>query len=914
MKSKAIIISLLIAIFTFFSFAQKKASRAEVDIPYTKYVLKNGLTLIVHEDHKAPIVAVNIWYHVGSKNEKEGKTGFAHLFEHLMFNGSENFNDDYFKPLEKVGATDLNGTTSEDRTNYFQNVPTSALDLALFMESDRMGHLIGAITQDKLDEQRGVVQNEKRQGENQPYAVADELITKATYPQGHPYSWTVIGSMEDLDAAKLADVHEWFKTYYGPNNAVLCVAGDVNPEEIKAKVEKYFGDIPPGPPIQKYTAWVAKRTGSQTQIAQDRVAQAMLIKIWNIPQWGTEEGTYLQILGEILGGGKSSRLYKRLVYDEQIATNVNCAASLSEIAGQFYIQAMAKPGTDLEKIKKAVDEELAKILRDGITEKELKRVQTNRYAGFVRGVERIGGFGGKSDILAMNQVYGGSPDYYKTTMNWNQNASVKNVNISANKWLTDGDYNLEIYPYPKLEAVKSDLERSKLPETKNPPEPKFAKFTKKTLSNGLKVVLAERHNIPVVNFNLIFDAGFSADQFATPGTASLAGNLLDEGTKTRNSLQISEELQNLGANLSSGASLDYSNLSLSALKMNLEKSIEIFSDVLLNPSFPQSDFDRLKKTQLAGIKQEKSSPRTIAMRVFPKIVFGEGHAYSNPFTGSGFEESIDKMSREDMVKFYSTWYRPNNATMVIVGDVTMEEIAPLLEKYLKNWKSGDLPKKNISEVQNKAKSEFYLIDKPGAQQSEIYAVNLAPPSKDPNDISIGLMNYILGGAFTSRINMNLREGKHWTYGARTTVVGAKGQRPFMVSAPIQGDKTKESILEIYKEIKGILSDKPVTEDELNKVKQNRLLSMPGSWETNSAIMSSLVNIITNDLSDDYYDTYVGEINNATSEKLTKAASITAFPDNMVWVIIGDVKKIEAGIKELNLGSVTILDSDGKPVK
>jgi zinc protease len=914
MEVKTLLCCLLVALVSVASIAQKKPVKNEIDIPYKKFILKNGLTLIVHEDHKAPIVAVNTWYHVGSKNEKEGKTGFAHLFEHLMFNGSEHFNDDYFKPLEKVGATDMNGTTNEDRTNYFENVPTSALDLALFMESDRMGYMVNAIDQARLDEQRGVVQNEKRQGENQPYAISEELITKSTYPVGHPYSWTVIGSMEHLDAAKLTDVHDWFKTYYGPNNAVLCISGDVNPEEIKAKVEKYYGDLPPGPPISKHTAWIAKMTGSHTQIAQDRVPQAMLIKVWNVPEWGTEAGTYLQLFGEILGRGKTSRLYKRLVYDEQIATEVSCSANLSEIAGQFYVQIIAKPGMDLEKIKTDVDEELAKILREGITEKELKRVQTNRYASFVRGIERIGGFGGKSDILAMNQVYGGSPDYYKTTMNWAQNASIKNINETAKEWLSDGVYNLEIYPYPKLETVKSDVDRKKLPDTKNPPEPKFVSFTKKTLSNGLKVVLAERHNIPVVNFNLVIDAGFSADQFATPGTANLLGGLLDEGTKTRNSLQISDELQNLGANLYSSASLDYSNITLSALKMNLDKSLEIFTDILLNPSFPQSDFDRLKKTQLAGIKQEKSSPRTIAMRVFPKIVFGENHAYGNSFTGSGTEETVEKMSREDMMKFYNTWYKPNNSTLVIVGDVTMDEIVPQLEKLLKNWKGGDVPKKNISPVENKAKSVFYLIDKPGAQQSEIYTINLAPPANDPNDISISLMNYILGGAFTSRINMNLREDKHWSYGARSMVVGAKGQRPFMINAPVQTDKTKESILEIYKELKGFLGEKPVTDEELQKVKQNRLLSMPGNWETNSAVMGSLVNILTNNLPDNYYETYVGEIKNATKEKISKAASITAYPDNMVWVIIGDVKKIEAGVKETNLGEVNIIDADGKPVK
>jgi zinc protease len=320
-------------------------------------VLSNGLTLIVHEDDKAPIAAVNIWYHVGSKNEKQGKTGFAHLFEHLMFNGSENFNDDYFQALERVGATDMNGTTNNDRTNYFQNVPVSALDLALWMESDRMGHLLGAIDQAKLDEQRGVVQNEKRQGENQPYGRTWELITKATYPASHPYSWTVIGSMEDLDAASLDDVKEWFKTYYGPSNAVITVAGAVKAEDVKAKVEKYFGDIPPGPPIAKFEAWPAKRTGFQKQVLQDRVPQAKVYMVWNVPQWGAETSRYLDMVSDVLGSGKTSRMYKRLVYQDQIATNVSVYVDLNEIAGQFYIEATAKPGEDLSKIEKAINDE-----------------------------------------------------------------------------------------------------------------------------------------------------------------------------------------------------------------------------------------------------------------------------------------------------------------------------------------------------------------------------------------------------------------------------------------------------------------------------------------------------------------------------------------------------------------------------
>jgi len=317
--------SLLLFIILITSVTKSVAQNVDdINIPYKKFILKNGLTLIVHEDHKAPIVAVNVWYHVGSKNEKQGKTGFAHLFEHLMFNGSENFDDDYFQALERVGATDLNGTTNNDRTNYFQNVPTSALDLALWMESDRMGHLLGAVTQEKLDEQRGVVQNEKRQGENQPYGLAWELLAINTYPKGHPYSWTVIGSMEDLNAASLDDVHEWFKEYYGAANAILVVAGDVNTAEVKEKVEKYFGNIAAGPPVKKHEVWLSPMEENKRQAAQDRVPQSRIYKVWNIPEWGSEELTHLDLVSDILSSGKTSRLYKRLVYDEQIATDAWC--------------------------------------------------------------------------------------------------------------------------------------------------------------------------------------------------------------------------------------------------------------------------------------------------------------------------------------------------------------------------------------------------------------------------------------------------------------------------------------------------------------------------------------------------------------------------------------------------------------
>ncbi|MBA3318832.1 MAG: insulinase family protein, partial [Gemmatimonadales bacterium] len=519
------------------------AQVAPIDIPFTRHVLPNGLTLIVHEDHKAPIVAVNVWYHVGSKNERPGRTGFAHLFEHLMYNGSENYDKDFFGPLQQVGGTDVNGTTNEDRTNYFQNVPTNALDLVLWLESDRMGHLLGAVTQARLDEQRGVVQNEKRQGENEPYGRVWDFLTPRVFPASHPYSWTTIGSMDDLSAAKLDDVKAWFQTYYGAANAVLVVAGDISPDQVRAKVEKYFGDIPAGPPTARQEQWVAKRTGSQRGVMYDRVPQSRVYKVWNVPGWGSADAESLYLIGNLLSTGKSSRLYRRLVYDEQIATDVSAYGDLREIGGLFVIEATAKPGGDLTKVERAVDEELARFLAGGPTPAELQRVKTGFRADFVRGIERIGGFGGKSDVLAQGEVWAGRPDFYKTRLQRVAGATAAQILGAANRWLSDGDYTLEVLPYGEYEvAATSDVDRSKLPASGSPPEAKFPPFERDTLGNGLRVVLARRTAIPQVRLDLLLDAGFAADQFGIPGTASLTMAMLDEGTRTRTSIGISDEL------------------------------------------------------------------------------------------------------------------------------------------------------------------------------------------------------------------------------------------------------------------------------------------------------------------------------------------------------------------------------------
>jgi zinc protease len=897
--------------------AHSAASNVNIPIPdikYTKFVLKNGLTVLVHEDHKAPIVAVNTWYHVGSKNEKPGKTGFAHLFEHLMFSGSENFNATYLNAMERIGATNLNGTTNNDRTNYFENVPTSMLDYALFAESDRMGHLLGVLDQKKLDLQRGVVQNEKRQGENQPYGVTDELIVENTYPVGHPYSWTVIGSMKDLDAAAMADVQEWFKTYYGPNNTTLVIAGDITPEVAKQKVEKYYGEIPAGPPIAKQETWVAKRTGTHRGWVQDRVPQARIYRVWNVPQFGSPEEVQLDLAAQVLGRGKTSRLYKRLVYKDQIATSATATDDTNEIAGQFDFTLTGKPDADIHKVEKEADEELQNFLKNGPTEAELQLAKTQIFGSYARIVERIGGFGGKSDLLARCQTFTGNPDCYKDYLKGIQAATPASVKKAANDWLRDGDYVLEVQPYPANLKADAKLDRSKPPAAGEPMSLKLPPMQKATLSNGLKVVLAERHTAPVVNFSLMVDSGYAADPSSAPGTASFSQRMLEEGTPTRNSLKIGEELESLSANFSAGANLDWATVNLNTLTLTMDKALDVYADLILHPAFPKNEFDRLQKDRLAAIKREKVQPQSMALRVVPQLLYGKGHPYSLPFTGTGTEASVSKMTREDLAKWHDTWFKPNNATLLIVGDTTLAEIKPRLEKLFAGWKPGDVPKKNVAQVAQPEKNSVYLIDRPGSGQSVIFGAQLAPPRNDPDAIPLQLVNDIFGGTFSSRINMNLREDKHWSYGVFSFMPAARFQRPYLSISPVETDKTKESLSELVKEYKDVTGSKPIAEKELQDEQSNATLGLPGSFETVQQLAGAYAQIIQYGLPEDYFNTFTQKAMSLTPDSANAIAKKFIQPDHLVWVVVGDMSKVEQGIRDLNLGEIHKIDADGNAVQ
>ncbi len=904
-KSLALVLSL--------GLAAAAASALEVpDIPSTRYVLPNGLTLIVHEDHKAPVVAVNVWYHVGSKNEKPGRTGFAHLFEHLMFQPSEHLKGDVIKTFEELGATDLNGTTSEDRTNYFETVPVTALDTALFIESDRMGHLAGAIDQKKLDLQRGVVQNEKRQGENQPYGRVSQVLQPLIYPPGHPYSWTVIGSMADLSAASLDDVKDWFKTYYGPSNATLVVAGDVTPADVKARVEKYFGHIPPGPPLDRPVAWVAKRSGEQRVDMQDRVPQARIHLVWNTAQWGTQDDTLLSLGASVLSSGKSSRLYKRLVYDEQLATSVTAMQGTSELGSNFVIEADVRPGGNPAAVEQAIKAELARFIDKGPTADELERVRTARLARFIRGVERVGGFGGKSDVLAEGQVFGGDPSAYKNKIGWLEGATPAQVRDAGRRWLSDGVAVLTVRPFgERLAAFAPDVDRSAVPVAGAQPDGAFPALRRATLANGLAVVVVERHAVPVVNFDLLVDAGYASDAGRLAGTAQLAMALLDEGTATRSSLQISDELQRLGAALGAGSNLDQSVVSLNALKSNLDASLALYADVALNPSFPQADFARLQKLQLAAIEQELVDPGSLALRLMPGLIYGAAHPYASSLTGSGTSEAVKKLTRDDLRAWWSSWFKPNAATLLVVGDTTLEEILPKLERAFGGWQRGAVPTKAI-DAATPATPGIYLVDRPGSQQSMILMGTVAPPRNNPGAIGQEVMNNVFGGQFSSRLNMNLREDKHWTYGAQTLLVAARGPRPYLGFAPVQTDRTSDALAEFIREVRDIRGSRPVTAAELGAVQAAMTLKLPGRWETAAAVARSTAELLRFGLDDRYWDGYAARVRGVDLAAINEAAQIID-PAKLVWVVVGDRAKIEAGLKQLGLGAPKLLDGDGRPL-
>lgn len=874
---------------------------ASVDIPYEQFTLSNGLRVIVHTDRKVPVVATSIWYHVGSKDEPEGKTGFAHLFEHFMFEGSEHVKD-YDKPLEDAGASGMNGSTWFDRTNYIQTVPTGALDLVLFLESDRMGHLLGTLNKESLDQQRGVVQNEKRQGDNQPYGMVEYEILEALFPEGHGYRHSTIGSMEDLSAASLDDVKSWFRTWNTPNNAVLVLAGDIDAATARPLVEKYFGAIPAGPPITRMKANVPEHVNVRREVMQDRVAQARVYRVWTVPGRTDEVTPSLDVAATILAGGNSSRFYNDLVRDKKLATSVRGYVQAHESASFFQLEVDVAPGGDHKAVDARVDELVNQFLAEGPTADEVARVATRAVAGTIRGLEEVGGFSGKAATLAEGALYAGDPAFYKAELQRYAAATPAGVQAAARRWINDGAYALTVLPYGNPQAAAKGVDRSKLPTVAGGKDLDFPDVERAQLSNGIPIVFARRATVPVVQMSMSFDAGIAADSRAKPGLANLTLSLLDEGTAKRTALEVAEEAERLGAAIGAGNDTDSSRITLSALKTNLAPSIELWSDIIRNPTFQPSEIERLRGITLARIENELDQPQALALRVLPPIIYGEQHPYGVPLTGSGTPEGVRAISRDDLASFHSTWLRPDNATIFVVGDTTLAEITPLLERTFGDWRAPAATKgsKQFTTASAPVSSRVILIDRPGSPQSFILGGYPLPLRGRDDPVVLSAANEVLGGSFLARINTNLRETKGWSYGAYTSVRAAAEQMPFFVQAPVQTDKTAASIREILAELQAYRGPKGTTPEELNRVIQGNTRSLPGTYETAASVLGSLERNKVFGRPDDYQEKLSDRYRALTAAQFDAAIDQYIDPAKITWVVVGDRAKVEADLRTLGL--------------
>ncbi len=899
---------LLVSLILLITVAGQVTAQGIPDLKFEKYVLDNGLQVILHEDHTIPTVAVNIWYHVGSKNEKPGRTGFAHLFEHMMFQGSQHHDTDYFFPLQKIGGQ-VNGSTNKDRTNYWENVSADQLELALWLESDRMGWLLPAMTQDRLDNQMDVVRNEKRQGENNPYAKSDEMLLNLMYPGEHPYSWTIIGSMDDLGAATKEDVSEFFELYYAPNNASLCIAGDFNPAEAKRLVETYFGPIPPGAPVDRMQTWIPEMNEVRRSVAEDAVELSRLYMAWHTPGYYQPGDAEMDLLSDILTSGKTSRLYQRLVYELQIAQNVFSFQNSQEMSSEFQIVATAAPGADLAEIERVIDEELTLLLEKGIQKKELQLSQTTQEAAFVRGLQAVGGFGGKADRLNRYNTFTGDPDYLQQDIDRYRRITTKDLQAAANKYLDlGGRAILYIHPQGTLKETEDLAGRDQQPGSLGPVSFTPPEIQTTTLSNGLEIFLVEKHELPLIQLNLTLKSGWSADPLDKPGTAALMADMLDEGTKSRDALQISERARELAAQLGTGSFFDGTVVNLNVLKQNLDDGLALMSEVVLEPSFPEAELERLRQQYLGQIQQQSAQPVVAAIMMLQKKIFGEGHPYAQPFTGTGTAESLAELTRDDLIQFHERNFFPNNAAVVIAGDLTLAEARAAVEKAYKKWERGTVERPSVPTARSVSGTRVYIADRPGAQQSIVTAAHLSMNRNNPDFQAFNIMNLAFGGQFTSRVNMNLREDKGYTYGARANIASFAEAGLYFFNAPVHTEYTKETVFEILKECNDIRGTRPLSAEELLDSQNNLTMGFPQNFENYGGIAGQLGQLVQYNLPLTEWQTYLSRVRGTTSADIARVVAEQVRPDDLIFVIVGDADVITGPIEELNLGSIEVLEA------
>jgi predicted Zn-dependent peptidase len=921
--------ALATATFTPAATAQTQASTAkpvpvatlvrQVDVPFESFTLANGLKVIVHTDRKAPIVAVSTWYDVGSKHEPKGKTGFAHLFEHLMFNGSENAPGDFFEPLKQVGATDFNGTTSFDRTNYFETVPKQALERALFLESDRMGYLLGAITQEVLDEQRGVVQNEKRQGDNQPYGlvyykVLEELLG------GTPYGHNVIGSMEDLDAASLEDVKNWFRSHYGPNNAVLVLAGDIDAKTARPLVEKYFGGIKAGPESRLPAVTVPTLAQPKTVTMKDRVAATMILKTWAVPGLNDPDAVPLEVFGEVLGGLASSRLDNALVRKEKSVVQVSAGAQSMAQLGMFTVQAIVKPGVDAATVSQRLDAIMADLIKNGPTADEVQRVATTNVAQRISGLESVGGFGGKAVALASGELYSNDPLFFKKQLEAMARVTPAQVKAAGAKWLTRPALTIVVEPgqreayqeaqgvaaakpaaAPTAKAEPFKGTRGAMPDVAAVTDLDFPDVSRTKLQNGVELVYAQRTAVPITQVAMSFDAGVVSDPDAKLGTQGLTLSLLDEGTTTRDSIAIAEARERLGAEIGSGSSADRTYLTLSTPSANLAGSVDLFADLVRNPAFAPGEVERVRQQMLTGIAQELTSPQGLASRALPTLIYGKGNPYAKLAAGSGDPAAVKALTRDDLVAWHRAWIRPDKATVYVVSDRPLAEVKAALDARFGNWQGQGAPgTKAFSVAARQSAPKILLIDRPDSPQSLIMAGQMTTLDPASELLPQLTANQVLGSGFLSRINMELRENKHWSYGARGGYSWLEKAVPYTISAPVQADRTGDSIKAIQEQVRDFLTTKGVTQAELTREINGTTRELAGRFETSGAVLSALQENDLRRRPDNFYDTVAQKYRGMTVAQLDAAARAALDPNKFVYVVVGDSSKVRPQLDSLGL--------------
>jgi zinc protease len=900
---------------------------AEVDIPYETFTLANGLTTIVHTDRKAPVVGVTVYYRVGSKHEPRGRTGFAHLFEHLMFGGSENV-ENFDVPLEAAGSTTTNGSTWYDRTNYVQTVPTGALDLTLFMESDRMGHLLGAVTQEKLDRQRGVVQNEKRQGDNRPYGLVQYKLGDALLPVGHPYRHSTIGSMADLEAASLVDVRQWFIDNYGPNNVVLALAGDIDAAAARPQVERWFGHIPPGPEVIQPEAGPLTLAAPVREEMADQVPVVRVYRAWTGPELTHPDAVALALGMHVLGGLESSRLDNALVRGEQLAVGVSASSQQHEQLG--FLQAMmdVRPGVDPTEAEQRFDAVIARLLAEGPTADELQRAATQVVSSQIGALEQVGGFSGKGATLAEGLLYAGDPARYKVELEQIAALTPGQVQAALRRWLERPAYTLVVVPGERTEdgalmggwgdegtvpPPPPDPREPVPPIVQGPPrdfppvapvgELTFPAVERARLSNGIEVALARRTAIPKVSLALSFDAGNAADGAERAGTQSLMMELLREGTRTRSAEEIAIAQEQLGASVQSSTSTDFSTVSMTALTANLLPSLELMADIARNPAFDPDEVARVKNQRLAAIAQEQADPNALAYRALGPLIYGEAHPYGS-VGGTGVAAAIEALTAQDLASEHGLWLRPDTARVTAVGDVTMAELLPALEAAFGDWAApaGARPDKNLAVAAPAARQRLVVIDRPNSPQSVLLLARVLPLEGTRQGIEpLELANEVIGSGFLSRLNLDLREEKGWTYGIRSGLSGVVGPRALTVFTPVQSDRTADSIRLILEQMEAFAAGgRGVDETELQRVTEGNVRGLPNRFQTNGQVLSALLANQQYGRPDDYQAQLPTIYRAIGAAEIDAAAREYLAPDNLATIVVGDRAQIDDQLATLGM--------------